>query len=38
MSGKKTAALIMHGYIEDEGTGIIRINGFIRYNSPCVNR
>ena len=32
MSGKKTAALIMHGYIEDEGTGIIRIDGFIRHN------
>jgi transitional endoplasmic reticulum ATPase len=32
VSGKKTAALVMHGYPEDTGTGIIRIDGFIRSN------
>jgi len=32
VNGKKTAALIMHGYIEDTGLGIIRIDGIIRSN------
>lgn len=32
VNGKKTAALVMHGYPEDEGTGIMRIDGGIRGN------
>jgi transitional endoplasmic reticulum ATPase len=32
VNGKKTAALVMHGYGEDAGTGMIRIDGSIRRN------
>ena len=32
VTGKKTVALIMHGYSEDIGSGIIRIDGSIRRN------
>ncbi len=30
---KKTAAMVMRGYPEDEGTGLIRIDGYIRRNA-----
>ena len=32
VSGKKTAALLMHGYGEDSGKGILRIDGSMRRN------
>ncbi len=30
---KKTAAMVMRGYPEDEGSGVIRIDGYIRRNA-----
>ncbi|MHA1673286.1 MAG: AAA family ATPase, partial [Promethearchaeota archaeon] len=32
VTGKKTAGLVMRGYPDDRGSGIIRIDGFLRQN------